>query len=103
MANPEYFRLIDENENFVGFKRIVTEYLPTAATRWQLDEFPHDPGKTVKLSMPAMGTATLGWEKITTTKQRRVSTGPRTDKEDAVYYEECPAMPQVKPPKNDDE
>ncbi len=77
MDNPVYYRLKSEAGNFVGFKRIVTEYPPAAATRWQLDEFPHDPERNEKLSTPAMGTATLGREKIVTTKQRRVSTGPR--------------------------
>lgn len=69
MDNPVYYRLIGEKGNFVGFKRIVTEYLPAAATRWQLDPFPHDSEATQKLSEPAMGTATLGREKITSGKQ----------------------------------
>ena len=71
MKNPVYFRLY-KNESFVGFKRVVTEYLPAAATRWQLDSFPHDENATQSLSKPAMGTATLGREKIVTTEQRRV-------------------------------
>lgn len=78
MDNPVYYRLESEAGNFVGFKRIVTEYLPAAATKWQLDEFPHSPERTEKLSTPAMGTATFAREKIVTTKQRRVGTGPKT-------------------------
>lgn len=76
MKNPEYFRLF-KDENFVGFKRIVTEYLPAAATRWQLDPVPHDSEETQKLSRPAMGIATLGREKIVTAEQRRV-TNPKS-------------------------
>lgn len=77
MNNPEYYRLIDKNGNFVGFKRIVTEYLPAAATRWQLDLLDHNPEETQKLSRPAMGIATLGREKISTVEQRRV-TNPKS-------------------------
>ena len=72
MKNPVYFRLF-KDESFVGFKRVVTEYLPAAATRWQLDSFPHDENATQTLSKPAMGIATLGREKIVTTEQRRVT------------------------------
>ena len=72
MKNPEYFRLI-KDESFVGFKRIVTEYLPAAANRWQLDPVPHDTEATQKLSRPAMGIETLGREKITSREQRRVT------------------------------
>ena len=77
MENPVYYRLIDKNGNFVGFKRIVTEYLPAAATRWQLDPEPHDSEAIQKLSRPAMGIATLSREKIFTVKQRRV-TNPKS-------------------------
>lgn len=59
--------------HFAGFKRIVTEYLPAAATRWQLESFPHDENATQKLNKPAMGIETLGREKITTVKQRRIT------------------------------
>lgn len=65
MKNPEYFRLIGKDGNFVGFKRIVTEYLPATMTRWQFDPVIHDSEATIKLSKPAVGTATLGREKIT--------------------------------------
>ena len=79
MKNPVYFRLF-KDESFVGFKRVITEYLPAAATRWQLDSFPHDENATQALSKPAMGTATLGREKIVTTEQRRV-THPKSKKQ----------------------
>ena len=72
MKNPVYYRLV-KNGSFVGFKRIVTEYLPAAATRWQLETFPHDEEDTQILSQPAMGISTMGREKITTGKQRRVT------------------------------
>lgn len=64
MKNPEYFRLI-ENGSFVGFKRIVTEYLPAGHNAWQLDEIEHDPKDTQKLSRPATGIETLKREGIT--------------------------------------
>jgi len=69
MSNPEYYRLIGKDGGFVGFKRIVTEYLPAGATRWQLRPLVHDSDRTTKLGQPAMGTATLGREKITTAEQ----------------------------------
>ncbi|MBA7676119.1 hypothetical protein ES703_84360 [subsurface metagenome] len=72
MKNPVYYRLF-KNECFVGFKRVVIEYLPAAATRWQLDSFPHDENATQSLSQPAMGTATLGREKIIKGKQESVN------------------------------
>lgn len=63
MNNPVYYRLMKDG-NFAGFKRIVTEWLPPGSTKWQLDSIPHDEEETQKLSKPAMGTATLGREKI---------------------------------------
>ena len=77
MGNPEYYRLIGKDGSFVGFKRIVTEYLPAGATRWQLKPLVHDSDRTMKLSQPAMGVATLGREKIVTAEQRRV-TNPKS-------------------------
>jgi len=72
MKNPEYFRLF-KNDRFVGFKRVVTEFLPAAAARWQLDPMDHDEKETQRLSRPAMGIETLGREKIVVGKQRRVT------------------------------
>lgn len=82
MKNPVYFRLF-KNGSFVGFKRIITEYLPAAATRWQLDPVIHDSSDTQMLSRPAMGTATLGREKIISDKQRRV-TNPKSKSKDLI-------------------
>jgi len=76
MKNPEYYRLIDKDGSFVGFKRIVTEYLPAAATRWQLRPLVHDSDRTVKLGQPAMGIATLGREKILTEKTLTAESSP---------------------------
>lgn len=72
MKNPVYYRLMKDG-SFAGFKRVVTEFLSPGSTRWQLDSIPHDDEATQKLSKPAMGIATLGREKIVTTKQRRVT------------------------------
>jgi len=76
MKNPEYYRLM-KDENFAGFKRTVTEWLPPGATRWQLDSIPHDEEDTQKLSEPAMGTASLGREKIIKGDLKR-ATGPES-------------------------
>ena len=76
MKNPVYYRLTD-NGNFAGFKRVVTEFLSPGDSKWRLDSIPHDEDATQKLSRPAMGTATLGREKIVTTEQRRV-TSPKS-------------------------
>lgn len=66
MKNPVYFRLM-KGEQFVGFKRVVTEYLPASHTTWQLDQIEHDPEDTQKLSSPAMGIETLKRERIVST------------------------------------
>lgn len=64
MKNPEYFRLL-KNGQFVGFKRVVTEYLPASHSTWQLDMIEHDPKETQRLSKPAMGIESLKRERIT--------------------------------------
>ena len=61
MANPGYFRLV-KNGRFVGFKRIITEFLPAGHSMWGLDELEHDEAQ--KLSRPATGIATLKRERI---------------------------------------
>ena len=63
MKNIEYFRLIKDG-CFVGFKRIVTEYLPPGHSSWQLAQVDHDPEETQKLSKPAMGIENLKRERI---------------------------------------
>lgn len=64
MKNPVYFRLM-KDESFVGFKRVVTEYLPAGHSRWQFDPIEHDPEDTQKLGRPAVGIAALKRERIT--------------------------------------
>ena len=103
MKNPAYFRLFKDGR-FVGFKRVITEYLPAAATRWQLDSFPHDEDATQSLSRPAMGTATLGREKIVTTEQIRVTHAKSKNHNEpgpVPGSDNFPPMPKVKPPKKD--
>jgi len=104
MKNPVYYRLF-KNDCFAGFKREVTEYLSPGSTRWQLDPVPHDSEETQKLSRPAMGTATLGRQKIATTEQMRV-TNPKSKDQSCTGLPasgDCPPMPRVKSPKNEDE
>ena len=103
MKNPVYFRLF-KDDSFVGFKRVVTEYLPAAATRWQLDSFPHDENATQALSKPAMGTATLGREKIISGgKQRRVTHAKSKSHNELPASGDYPPMPAVKLPKVGDD
>lgn len=64
MKNIVYFRLI-KDEKFVGFKRVVTEFLPAGQKIWQLDPIEHNPEGTQKLSRPAMGIENLKREGIT--------------------------------------
>jgi len=70
MKNPEYFRLM-KNGQFVGFKRIVTEYLPAGRSTWRLDQIEHDPGETQRLSRPALGIESLKRERISSDKSNR--------------------------------
>lgn len=61
MKNPEYFRLFKDG-SFVGFKRVVTEYLPAGHSTWQLAEESHD--ETQKLSKPGVGIENLKRESL---------------------------------------
>ena len=63
MKNPVYFRVFKDG-HFVGFKRIVTEYMPASHNVWSLDRIEHDPEATQKLSKPAMGIGTMRRERI---------------------------------------
>ena len=60
MKNPEHFRLIKDG-NFVGLKRVITEYLPAGQNKWQFNPIEHDASQ--KLSKPAMGIETLKRER----------------------------------------
>ena len=64
MKNPVYFRLI-KDEKFVGFKRVVTEFLPAGHNTWQLDPIEHNPDDTQILNRPAVGIENLKREGIT--------------------------------------
>lgn len=68
MENPEYFRLMLDGK-FIGFKRIVTEYLPASHTTWQLAPLKHTPEQTSRLSKPAFGIQTLKREKLLSSKR----------------------------------
>lgn len=63
MKNPEYYRLV-KDEIFVGFKRVVTEFLPAGHATWQLEPIEYDEAETKKLSSPPMGVAVLKRERI---------------------------------------
>lgn len=61
MKNPEYFRL-SKDGRFVGFKRIVTEYLAAGHSKWMINEIENDEAQ--KLSRPATGIERLKRESI---------------------------------------
>lgn len=68
MKNPVYYRLMLD-DRFIGFKRIVTEYLPASHTTWQLAPLKHDEDETTQLSTPAFGIETYKREKLTSSKR----------------------------------
>ena len=49
---------------FVGFKRVVTEYLPAGGSKWGLDPLEFDPEANIKLCSAARGIENLSREKI---------------------------------------
>lgn len=63
MKNPVYYRLVKDG-GFVGFKRIVTEFLPAGHATWQLEPIECDEAETKKLSSPPRGVAVLKRERI---------------------------------------
>ena len=71
MKNPEYFRLF-KNGRFVGFKRIVTEFLPAGHSLWQHAELEHDEAQI--LSRPAIGIENLKRESFSKIKAALVKT-----------------------------
>jgi len=50
--NPQYYQLI-KDRHIIGFKRVVTEYLPAGANQWQLEPIGHD--ESYQLSVLPMG------------------------------------------------
>ena len=66
--NPVYFRLMDDGR-FIGFKRIITEYLPASHKTWQLAPLKYNPDETQRLSTPAFGIQTLKREKLLSSKR----------------------------------
>ena len=70
MKNPVYYRLMLDSR-FVGFKRIVTEYLPASHTTWQLAPLKYNPDETSQLSTPAFGIETLKREKLMSSTKRK--------------------------------
>lgn len=77
MKNPVYFRLIKDG-HFVGFKRIVTEFLPASCTKWQLEPLEHDPEDSQILSKPAMGIVILKRERIIAVTKKAEKEEPQT-------------------------
>ena len=65
MKNPEYFRLF-KGGHFVGFKRVITEFLTPGGNTWKLEPVEHDPDETQKLSKPAVGISSMKRERIST-------------------------------------
>lgn len=64
MIDGMYFRLLKDG-HFVGFKRVVVEYLPAGSDKWLLNSIiEHDPEETQRLSKPGVGIASLKRESI---------------------------------------
>lgn len=80
MRNPQYYRLF-KGEHFVGFKRVVTEYLPVTINRWQLASIDHNPEETQMLCQPAMGIAKLAREKLGGKKPKAKKEEPQAQNE----------------------
>ena len=78
MANPEYFRLLKDGR-FVGFKRVITEYLAAGHGMWRLTEEPHD--EEEKLSSPSMGIENLKRESVSKMKAELEKTCRKANKE----------------------
>lgn len=85
MKNLEYFRLF-KDEQFVGFKRIITEYLPAGHNAWQLDQVEHD--ETQRLSRPAIGIETLKRKRIISGRLNKMSRYILTTEHAASSYEQ---------------
>ncbi len=56
MKNPQYFRLYRDGE-VVGFKRVITEYLPMGQNKWLLEQVQHC--EAMKLAVAPLGISTL--------------------------------------------
>ena len=62
MPNPQYYR-ITNNDKFIGFMRIVTEYLPAGENVWSLAKPDHD--EKIKLGQKPVGIESLKRVKFT--------------------------------------
>lgn len=51
-----YYRLM-KNDHFVGFRRVVVEYLTLTSDKWQLSNIEYDHAE--RLSRPAVGISSL--------------------------------------------
>ena len=52
MKAVTYKRLMNDDDHFVGFQRIVVEYLSAGGDRWQLEPIPYDSELSTKISQP---------------------------------------------------
>lgn len=100
VKNPVYFRLINKDGYFVGFKRVITEYLQAGGDRWRLDPVEHDAGESQRLSRPAVGIMSLKRAKLSSKDNR--SEVDEQEEEAGVWLEED-AEPdrEVVPPKGE--
>ena len=55
MAKPVTYYRLTKNRHFVGFSRIVIEYLSADGVEWQLNPVENDEDEKIKLSTPPLG------------------------------------------------
>ena len=56
--NCQYNRLTDDDGRFIGFSRVIVEFLPAGADKWQIEPIGKDL-QVVRLTKPPMGIARL--------------------------------------------
>ncbi len=55
MAKPVTYYRLTKNRRFVGFSRIVIEYLSADGEEWQLNPIENDEDERIKLTTPPLG------------------------------------------------
>ena len=47
-----YYRLVSDNNNFIGFKRVIIEYLPAGSNQWQFKPLNSNNLENIKIHQP---------------------------------------------------
>lgn len=65
MKKPDkYTRLFGYDGQLAGTRRIIVEYLPWDGDKWQLEPIDYDSVRSVNLTIPPKGIASLPRQKI---------------------------------------